>query len=203
MDYDCFKNHTAGASTNHVVTVPKGHVHCTPYAPTTHAEEGSWPFRSVIWAHRDLAVKHVSIPLLDITAVLTELNNWVSLAFSVYVPYRQEEMEDCLALSSASERRSRTCDGNDTSAPSKSSSRETATGTVNLGEATAQKDAAWVADHKTRVPPGSAMLSMLRTTGNPTGLKFTCEDIWIYFRPFISLVLGDGCHLEFGIDVND
>ena len=79
-----------------VITTPQHHAYWTPYIPASHNENGRWPFRSMIWAHRDLAAKQISTPSPDITAVLIELEGRKILAISAYIPRRQEDVEDIL-----------------------------------------------------------------------------------------------------------
>ena len=79
-----------------IVTAPAHHAYWTPHVPTTHNPQGRWPFRSMIWAHRNLPVKPIPTPSPDITAVLMRVEDRQILVFSVYVPQRQEGPEDPL-----------------------------------------------------------------------------------------------------------
>ena len=54
-----------------IITAPQHHAYWTPYTPTTDNPTGYWPFRSMIWAHLDLTVKQVPVPMSDVTALLT------------------------------------------------------------------------------------------------------------------------------------
>jgi ribonuclease HI len=80
-----------------VITAPQHHAYWTPYVPAVHHEEGRWPFRSMIWAHRDLAVKQVPTSSPDITAAMTEVEGRKILAISVYIPQQQEDVGDALS----------------------------------------------------------------------------------------------------------
>src|SRR5258705_2135848 len=79
-----------------VTTTPQHHTYWMPHIPASHNEEGPWPYRSMIWAHRDLRVKPILTSSSDITAVLTEVEGRKILAISVYVPQRHTNDDDVL-----------------------------------------------------------------------------------------------------------
>ena len=79
-----------------IITAPQHHAYWTPYTPTTHNPAGYWPFRSMIWAHRDLAVKQVPVPMSDVTALLTRTGERRILVFSIYVAKTQDAANDPL-----------------------------------------------------------------------------------------------------------
>ena len=79
-----------------VIVAPQHHAYWTPFIPTAHNPHGQRPFRSMIWAHRRLAVKQIPTPLHDITALLVKLGDRRILVFSVYVPHRRKDVEDPL-----------------------------------------------------------------------------------------------------------
>jgi hypothetical protein len=73
---------------------PVYHPYWTAYTPTAHDHGSRWPFRSMIWAHRDLAVKQIPVASSDVTAVVAELEGRQILAISIYVPARESEADD-------------------------------------------------------------------------------------------------------------
>ena len=79
-----------------VVTAPQHHAYWTSHTPTIHNSVGCWPFRSMIWAHRDLTVKQVPVPTSDVTALLVTIGERRILVFSTYVATAQDVSNDPL-----------------------------------------------------------------------------------------------------------
>ena len=79
-----------------VIVAPQHHAYWTPFTPSAHNPQGQRPFRSMIWAHRRLAVKQIPTPSHDITALIVKLGDRRILVFSVYVSPSTEDVEDPL-----------------------------------------------------------------------------------------------------------
>jgi exonuclease III len=71
-----------------VVVAPQNHIHWTQYKPSLWDDTHQWPFRSMIWSHRDISARQVEVPSSDITAILIEIGFRKILVASVYVPAR-------------------------------------------------------------------------------------------------------------------
>jgi hypothetical protein len=81
-----------------VVVVPQHHNYWTQYKPTVSDDTHQWPFRSMVWARRDLPVRQIDVTSPDITAILIELGHRKFLVMSVYMPARENAEDSVLGF---------------------------------------------------------------------------------------------------------
>lgn len=79
-----------------VVTTPRYHPYWTPYQPTESDPDHYWPFRSMIWVHKDLTARQFPVASPDITGLVVELKDRRILAISIYIPPKADVRDETL-----------------------------------------------------------------------------------------------------------
>lgn len=73
-----------------VVTNPMGHSNWTKFIPT-HARDGRWPVRSMLWIRKDIDAEQIPMDSADLTGVFLRLPDRDVIMVSVYVEGRHAE----------------------------------------------------------------------------------------------------------------
>ena len=78
---------------NAVLIAPMRHSNWTRVVPST-SREGRWPYRSMIWMHKDQEFRQIKVESPDMAVVLLKLEDKRILLASVYVPVLDQEAFD-------------------------------------------------------------------------------------------------------------